>query len=111
MSGERLVLVGDAAGAEPLFGEGIAPALGYGKVAAEAVADSFNTQDFSFNDYKRRVLVSRLGAYMLLRWYVAWWSYRLSDRPWFMHIMWTIGRVLAALFRGNNAKTTDPSHQ
>ena len=100
MSGERLLLVGDAAGAEPLFGEGIAPALGYGKTAAEAIHHGFNQQDYSFKSYKRRVLFSRLGFYMLLRWYVAWWSYRLSGQTWFMHIMWTIGRGLAALKKG-----------
>lgn len=100
MSGDRLVLVGDAAGAEPLFGEGIAPALGYGKVAAGVIASSFARGHFSFKTYKPRVLFSRLGFYMLLRWYVAWWSYRLSGQNWFMHIMWTIGRGLAALKRG-----------
>ena len=100
MSGERLVLVGDAAGAEPLFGEGIAPALGYGKAAAGAITASFKNRGFTFKNYKRRVLFSRLGFYMMLRWYVAWWSYRLSGHSWFMHIMWTIGRGLAALKRG-----------
>lgn len=100
MSDERLLLVGDAAGAEPLFGEGIAPALGYGKTAAKTIHLSFIQQDFSFNSYKRRVLFSRLGFYMMLRWYIAWWSYRLSGQTWFMHIMWTIGRGLAALKRG-----------
>jgi flavin-dependent dehydrogenase len=97
LSGDRLVLAGDAAGAEPLFGEGIAPALGYGQIAARAVADAFAAEDYSFKDYKRRVLASELGRYLLLRWWVAWWSYRLSDRPWFMRIMWTIGKGMTAL--------------
>ena len=33
----RVILAGDAAGADPLFGEGISFALGYGDVAAAAV--------------------------------------------------------------------------
>ncbi len=94
MAGKRLVLAGDAAGAEPLFGEGIAPALGYGKKAAEAIIESFRNKDFSFNSYKRRILLSRLGFYLLLRWYIAWWSYRLSGHDWFMRILWKIGRGL-----------------
>jgi flavin-dependent dehydrogenase len=97
ISMERLLLVGDAAGAEPLFGEGIAIALAYGNSAAAAIEDAFSRGHFDFKTYKRRVLASRLGRYLLLRWWVAWWSYRLSDRPWFMHIMWTIGKGLAAI--------------
>jgi len=99
-SRERLILAGDAAGAEPLFGEGIAPALGYGKIAAQAVEDAFNHDDFSFKNYKRRILNSELGRYLLLRWWVAWWSYRLSGHPWFMHLMWTIGKGMAAVTNG-----------
>ncbi len=93
----RLLLVGDAAGAEPLFGEGIAPALGYGRVAAASIQQAFERQDFSFNDYRRHILFSSLGAYLLLRWWVAWWSYRLGGSPLFMKAMWKIGRGLAAL--------------
>jgi flavin-dependent dehydrogenase len=102
-SGDRLILAGDAAGAEPLFGEGIAPALGYGEIAAGAIAAAFRERDFSFSDYKRRLLFSKLGGYLLLRWWIAWWSYRLSGRPWFMQIMWTVGKGLAAI---TNRKTT-----
>ncbi len=93
----RILLVGDAAGADPLFGEGIAPALGYGKIAAQSIHRAFVRNDFSLKDYHRRVLFSRLGVYLLLRWGVAWWSYRLSGQPWFMHTVWTIGQGLAAL--------------
>ncbi|HUF40302.1 MAG TPA: NAD(P)/FAD-dependent oxidoreductase [Anaerolineales bacterium] len=100
LSSERLILAGDAAGAEPLLGEGIAPALVYGKIAARSIEAAFRKQDFSFKDYKRRVLLSDLGGYLLLRWWVAWWSYRLSDRPWFMQVMWTAGKGMAWLASG-----------
>jgi len=43
----RLLLVGDAAGVDPLFGEGIAPALAYGQVAAAALMEAFTQADFS----------------------------------------------------------------
>lgn len=98
LSKPRLLLVGDAAGAEPLFGEGIAPALGYGQVAADAVERAFATGDFSFTGYRRQVLSSPVGHYLLLRWFIANGSYRLSGHPAFMHFAWTLGAILAALW-------------
>ena len=53
----RVLLAGDAAGADPLFGEGIPFALGFGKVAAQAVADAFARDDFSLTRY--RTLIAR----------------------------------------------------
>ena len=47
----RVILVGDAAGADPLFGEGISFALGYGEVAKDAINDAFAREDFSFATY------------------------------------------------------------
>lgn len=94
----RLLLVGDAAGVDPLFGEGIAPALAYGQPAAQAIADAFARQDFSFRDYRRRVLDAPVGRYLLLRWAIAWGSYRLSFLPWFMHFVWSLGGLLARLY-------------
>jgi flavin-dependent dehydrogenase len=94
----RLLLVGDAAGAEPLFGEGIAPALAYGKIAAEAIAAAFASGDLSFRDYKHRVLTSHLGRYLLLRWCVSWWAYHLSWNRTFMHTLWAAGNRLSFLY-------------
>jgi flavin-dependent dehydrogenase len=94
----HLLLVGDAAGADPVFGEGIAPALGYGQVAAAAIEQAFATQEFSFAGYRRQVLASPVGRYLLLRWFIANASYRLSGHPWFMHFVWSLGTVVAALW-------------
>lgn len=94
----RLLLVGDAAGAEPLFGEGIAPALAYGKIAAEAIIAAFASGDFSLRDYKRRVLTSHLGRYLLLRWCVSWWAYHFSWSPRFMQALWKAGNRLTFLY-------------
>ncbi len=94
----RLLLVGDAAGVDPLFGEGIAPALAYGEVAAQAVERAFRTGDFSFSDYRMRVLTSPVGRYLLLRWLVAEWGYRLSGHAWYMRLLWRLGDILARLW-------------
>jgi flavin-dependent dehydrogenase len=94
----RLLLVGDAAGADPLFGEGIAPALGYGQAAAWSIHRAFRTGDFSFKDYRWRLYRSPAGRYLLVRWAVAWWSYRLSGHPWFMKSLWALGKALNRLW-------------
>jgi flavin-dependent dehydrogenase len=94
----RLLLVGDAAGSDPLFGEGIAPALGYGQVAAQALQTAFTSGDFSFRDYRRQVLTSEVGHYLWLRWAAAEGCYRYSGQSWFMHLVWTIGDALARLW-------------
>jgi flavin-dependent dehydrogenase len=51
-----LLLAGDAAGADPFFGEGIAFALAYGEVAARSVETAFLQRDFAFADYRRAIL-------------------------------------------------------
>ena len=94
----RLLLAGDAAGAEPVFGEGIAPALGYGQVAAQAIEQAFGSEDFSFRDYRRKVLLSPVGHYLMVRWTIANGSYRFSGHPLFMHMLWTLGTWVAALW-------------
>jgi geranylgeranyl reductase family protein len=55
VSRPRVLMVGDAAGVDPLFGEGISLALAYGDVAADAVIDAFARDDFDFSDYRRRL--------------------------------------------------------
>lgn len=47
------ILVGDAAGVDPLFGEGIGCALMYGQEAARAIERAFASGDFSFRGYRR----------------------------------------------------------
>ena len=93
----KLLLVGDAAGVEPLFGEGIGPALAYGKIAAGELSDAFNLGDFSFRNYRRRLLSSAVGRYLFYRWIVSWWLYRFCTNQLFMHSVWTVGKMAAAL--------------
>jgi len=76
-----VVLVGDAVGADPIFGEGISIALGYGQVAAAEIASAFSRADFRFAGYKRRLLLSPLGQSLLVRWFLSYIIY-----PW--HWKW-----------------------
>jgi flavin-dependent dehydrogenase len=49
LSVPRVILVGDAAGADPLFGEGISIALGYGNLAAREIQSALVQNDFLFS--------------------------------------------------------------
>ncbi|MEW6269403.1 MAG: NAD(P)/FAD-dependent oxidoreductase, partial [Thermodesulfobacteriota bacterium] len=57
----RVLLVGDAAGVDPLLGEGISFALQYGQLAAQTLAAGFAVDDLRFGDYQRRVARSPMG--------------------------------------------------
>jgi menaquinone-9 beta-reductase len=99
MSVPRVVLVGDAVGADPIFGEGISIALGYGALAAREVSESFGTKDFSFIGYKARVLKSPLGQTLLARWFITQILYRLRWR-WFQRFFWQVFRPVVASAAG-----------
>jgi len=66
-SQDRVLFVGDAAGVEPLFGEGIVSALAFGRVAAQSAFEALRCQDFSFSDYEKRVRFSGIGSMMRRR--------------------------------------------
>lgn len=63
-----LLLVGEAAGIDIATGEGIAQALEWGRLAAEALDHGFRRGDLSFSTWRREALGSRLGGDFLLRW-------------------------------------------
>ena len=77
VAGERVVLAGDAAGADPLFGEGISFALRHGRVAAEAVTDAFTRDDFRFARYRERLLSDPVLAHLPRRGRIARVAYAL----------------------------------
>jgi len=77
LSVPRVILVGDAAGADGIFGEGISIALGYGKIAAEAIGTAVARGDYSFRDYRRRLLLSPLGMALTSRTAITHILYRL----------------------------------
>jgi geranylgeranyl reductase family protein len=70
-SRHRVLFVGDAAGVDPLFGEGITSALGLGIIAAQSAFDALRDQDFSFSNYERRIRRSAIGSMMCRRHMVA----------------------------------------
>ena len=86
-SAPHILLAGDAAGADALFGEGISIALGYGRLAALAIRDAFTRQDFSFQSYPSAILRSEMGKSLRRR---TWWArffYRLRW-PWVQRLAW-----------------------
>lgn len=64
VSQPNVLLVGDAAGIEPAFGGGIHLSLSYGEVAAQAVIDAFENNNFSFHDYEKRLRSHLVGEWI-----------------------------------------------
>jgi flavin-dependent dehydrogenase len=64
LSQANVILVGDAAGVEPAFGGGIHISLSHGEVAAQAVIDAFQNDDFFFRDYPERVQSHEVGRFI-----------------------------------------------
>lgn len=71
VSQERVLLTGDAAGVDPLFGEGISSALALGIIAAESAVDAIKTNDFSFSNYEMHIRSSSIGQTMRRRRFLA----------------------------------------
>jgi len=97
----RVILVGDALGVDALLGEGIAPALGYGAVAAKAIQHAFEKNDFSFERYRRRLMRSPLGGALWRRTFIAKFFYRfktarLQSLVW--HYFGWLAGLLGVLF-------------
>jgi flavin-dependent dehydrogenase len=83
----RILLVGDAAGVDPLLGEGISFALAYGEVAAAAIAEAFAQRDFDFSDYRRRILTHPILSHLKWRVGLARLAYRFQA-PWLVKGVW-----------------------
>jgi len=96
MSVPRVLLVGDAVGADPIFGEGISIALGYGSVAARELSESFQRGEFSFHRYRRRVVGSAVGQTLIARWVIAFIVYPLKWR-WFQILLWRFLKPIVLL--------------
>ena len=92
----RVLLVGDAVGADAIFGEGISMALGYGIIAAREVVDSFQRNEFSFRGYRRRLGRSGLGQTLFARWVIAQIIYAFKWR-WSQFLLWRILKPIVLL--------------
>ncbi|MDE3090990.1 MAG: FAD-dependent monooxygenase [Chloroflexota bacterium] len=85
-SAPRVLLAGDAAGTEPLLGEGISHALNFGMFAADEAMRALAQEDFAFADYEHRVAWSALGRRLQFKRAIAHivygkrgaWFYRLG---------------------------------
>jgi flavin-dependent dehydrogenase len=97
LSVPRVLLVGDAAGADPFLGEGISIALGYGALAASEIGEAFAKSDFSFKKYKLRMITSPLGQALLARWLLAYLIYPLKWK-WFQILVWRVLKPIVVLF-------------
>lgn len=97
----RVILAGDAAGADPLMGEGISFALGYGDAAAAAVVDAFERNDFSYATYRERILSHHLLKQLAIRVSLARLAYLLKY-PWLVRMGWKVARLVIRFTRWRN---------
>ncbi|MFC1662131.1 NAD(P)/FAD-dependent oxidoreductase [Gemmatimonadota bacterium] len=79
-SRRRVILVGEAAGVDPLTGEGIAEAIQYGALAGPYLARKLEVGDFEFTDWRTHFLKSSLGADLFLRRWAALLCFRYARR-------------------------------
>jgi len=77
------LLVGDAAGVDPLMGEGISFALEYGVLAADAILAARGTGDWSFRSYARAVARGAIGRKLRRLGLGARLFYGRHQRLWF----------------------------
>ena len=97
----RVLLAGDSAGADPFVGEGISFALGYGAVAADALADAFERQDFGFASYRERILAHEVLKQLPIRVRLARLTYRFKS-PRIHRLGWRIARFFIGHTRWGN---------
>ena len=81
ISKPNILLVGDAAGIEPVTGGGIHFALSYGKVAAKTLNFAFDTNNFTFKDYRHNFQSTLAGKYMKKCIYLAKKMYIENESP------------------------------
>lgn len=103
----NVLLAGDAAGTDPLLGEGISQAIEYGAHAAAAVARAVASGDYSFSGYTRRIVWSRMGIELRAQRKFARWLYGPNYRTW-LSMFWNdrwLHRFLERRFQGYGAFT------
>ncbi len=132
-----VILVGEAAGIDPVTGEGIAQAIQYGAAAGRYVARRWNARDLSFDDWPREVRRNKIGRDLHVRnlglplfygrWRPAIEQFILGN-PDFLRVglqhfggkPWSYGKLLRAsgmavghtalsLLRGDQASPSSPS--
>jgi flavin-dependent dehydrogenase len=79
----HVLLAGDAAGCDPLMGEGISFALEYGQLASAAILDARARGDLSFRRYARAVAHGALGRKLRFLGFAARHFYGRRPGMWF----------------------------
>ena len=100
----RVILAGDSAGADPFVGEGISFALSYGQVAAAAISSAFSKRNFSFSDYRERILENSVLKQLPVRVRLARLGYGIKS-PVIHRLGWW-----AARFFIRRSKWADPEY-
>lgn len=88
----RVLLAGDAAGVDPLFAEGISYGMEFGDVVAKMICDGYMRNDFSFADYRERLLDHKLGRSLMRRMAVAKTLYRYQN-PRMWSVFWQMSSI------------------
>ena len=83
----RAIFTGDAAGVDPIYGEGISFALGYGELAAQELKEAFDKAEFPFSGYRKRILNHPMGKCLRLRLITAKILYYFR-KPWIQKFFW-----------------------
>lgn len=81
LSAPRVLLVGEAAGIDPVTGEGIAQAILYGAAAGEYLAHKLESRDVQFEDWPAAVNRAPIGRELRLRERAVNFFYG-TPRPW-----------------------------
>lgn len=97
----RVLLAGDAAGVDPLLGEGISFALAYGEVAAAAIEEAASSGDFGFEGYRTSILRHPLLSRLTTRTLLARLIYHFG-RPTVLDLIW---RLLSRRLPGGVGQT------
>lgn len=92
----HVLLVGDAAGVDALFAEGISYAMEYGAIAAATVCNAFAHNDFAFTDYRAQLLRHRLSRSLQRRAFIATHFYRFRQ-PWLWRWLWRAAAIAPAM--------------
>ncbi len=99
-SAPRVVLAGDAAGAEPWLGEGISHAIDFGIRATDYVIHAFAKNDCAFADYSETISKSALGRRLRFKKFVAHYIYG-NRGEWFYRTGWRMLQMGLPLLRKN----------
>lgn len=67
LAARRTLLVGEAAGIDPVTGEGIAQAIQYGAVAGQYLARKIAESDYAFADWASHVRRTKVGRDLMVR--------------------------------------------